>query len=118
MPGIVKLDIVQGPTGGKSFVCEEHEMFLFGRSGKCQACLRDDPNLSEKHVAIALYEKPIETYEHLLHQECRTELASDLGWSYMSKFISVSDLGGHRTAMTLFNRDTVRSRGVLSASRR
>ena len=36
----------------KTFVFEEHDTFLFGRSHDCQACLPDDPKVSRHHFIM------------------------------------------------------------------
>ena len=52
MSGEVKLEIVQGPMQGKTFVFDEHDTFLFGRMDDCHACLPDDPMVSRHHFIM------------------------------------------------------------------
>ncbi len=52
MSGKIKLEVVEGPIQGKTFLFEEHDTFLFGRLPDCHACLPDDPMLSRHHFIM------------------------------------------------------------------
>jgi hypothetical protein len=53
MPGIVKLEAIQGPLSGRIFSFDAHDIFIFGRSPECHACLpEDDRTASRRHFMI------------------------------------------------------------------
>jgi hypothetical protein len=53
MPGKVILDVTEGPLEGQSYVFEEHDTFLFGRSPDAHACLSpDDTTASRNHFIL------------------------------------------------------------------
>ena len=49
MPGIVTLDVTEGPLRGKSFAFEQHDTFLFGRGEGCHAVLSPDDTTASRH---------------------------------------------------------------------
>jgi len=54
--------------------------------------------------ALDMYDRAIEIYERLLHEEGRRELASDLAVCYNNKAEALRDLGDNRGAVALYNR--------------
>jgi len=53
MPGTVKLEVIKGPLSGRIFSFDAHDIFIFGRSPDCHACLpEDDRTASRRHFLI------------------------------------------------------------------
>ena len=52
MSGKVKLEALEGPMKGKTFLFEEHDTFLFGRLDECHCCLPDDGQVSRRHFIV------------------------------------------------------------------
>lgn len=52
MAARVVLEVTAGPLVGKSFVFEEHDTFVFGRSEDCQARLEGDNQVSRHHFIM------------------------------------------------------------------
>lgn len=52
MPGIVSIDVSEGPLKGKSFSFAEHDTFIFGRMADCHFSLPDDKQVSRHHFLL------------------------------------------------------------------
>jgi len=52
MAAKVKLEVIEGPMRGKSFVFDEHDTFLFGRMPDCHACFPNDQMVSRHHFIM------------------------------------------------------------------
>ena len=54
MPGKVTLKVVEGPLKGRSFLFEEHDNFIAGRSRSCHLHLPKDPYMSRHHFLLEI----------------------------------------------------------------
>jgi hypothetical protein len=52
MAGKVTLKVVEGPLRGKSFLFEQHDHFVVGRSRSCHLHLPKDPHMSRHHFLL------------------------------------------------------------------